>query len=59
MKSDNPNIQRWLDNADFQNFMRQLYTDCAVALKNGVSLGEVRSTVGELCKTIIASLPEK
>ena len=56
MKSDNPNVQRWLDNEHFQNFMRQVHTDIYVGLKNGVSADDIEEALTELADHIAYSV---
>jgi hypothetical protein len=56
MKSDNPQVQRWLDNENFQNFLRQVHMDIHVGLKNGASVGEVKGALGLLAHAIVTSV---
>ncbi len=56
MKSDNENVQRWLNNEHFQNFLRQVHTDIYVGLKNGVSPVEIHAALEELGQQIVDSV---
>lgn len=56
MKSDNQNVQRWLNNEDFQKFMRQVHADIFVGLKHGDSELETKVALALLAHEIVNSV---
>ncbi len=51
-KSENENVQRWLDNEHYESLMRQISSDIYVANKNNIPSNEVKEAVDEFLDII-------
>lgn len=56
MKTNNAQVQRWLNDQNFQNFLRQVHVDAYVGLKNGVKPVEIEEALLELGRVIVDSI---
>jgi hypothetical protein len=52
----NQNVQRWLKNPDYQNFIRQVHLDIYVGVKNGANYIEAKAALVELGQEIANSV---